>query len=533
MKKNINAFTLVELVIVITVIAILAGISILSLDGYQKIGRDAQRSTSATVIASALENYYNSHGDYPSCSAILGTTSPLTELDERVLVAPQADAGVKNSITCTDLTGAAGEKDSYAFIGDSSTACVNGLACLQWTLKYREEQTNTITSISSKRQVNLAASGAPVLNAAAAGFSRVDLSWSTVADAGGYSVQYATNSSFSVGLVTQSSSTTALSITGLTSGTTYYFRVQGVNGLSKGNWSNIKSIPVNFTTLNWKENTGSGLRSFYGATLSDDGTKMAAVNYNGYIYTSTDSGVTWTERTSSGVRYWNYITSSADGTKLAATDGNIYTSSDSGATWVQRTTAGTYNQSVEMSSDGTKIIASGGTVIISTNSGASWTDRSPNASGGWGDVASSPNGAILSAKQGNSIHISTNSGATWVARLAFSSSFAISADGTKLVTGAYPGYIYTSTNSGVTWTERTAAGSRDWRRFSSSSDGSKLVALDNSPGLIYTSIDSGATWVSHSVGGARYRQGIDSTPDGSKIIIGPSYGPVNTGVYSF
>ena len=34
----------------------------------------------------------------------------------------------------------------------------------------------------------------------------------------------------------------------------------------------------------------------------------------GYIYTSTDSGVTWTQQTNSGARNWNVIASSSDGT---------------------------------------------------------------------------------------------------------------------------------------------------------------------------------------------------------------------------
>ncbi len=39
-------------------------------------------------------------------------------------------------------------------------------------------------------------------------------------------------------------------------------------------------------------------------TSSADSTKLAAVVAWGYIYTSTDSGVTWTEQTSSGQRNW-------------------------------------------------------------------------------------------------------------------------------------------------------------------------------------------------------------------------------------
>jgi len=67
----------------------------------------------------------------------------------------------------------------------------------------------------------------------------------------------------------------------------------------------------------------------------------AVGGYNGqtgYIYTSTDGGVTWTERTTSGQRNWTSITSSADGLKLTAVGREcyIYTSTDGGVTWIER-----------------------------------------------------------------------------------------------------------------------------------------------------------------------------------------------------
>ena len=53
---------------------------------------------------------------------------------------------------------------------------------------------------------------------------------------------------------------------------------------------------------------------------------------------------------------------------------------------------------------------------------------------------------------------------------------ASSADGTKLITADYGGYLYTSTDSGATWVERTDAGVFNWRSVASSDDGTKLVA---------------------------------------------------------
>ena len=101
----------------------------------------------------------------------------------------------------------------------------------------------------------------------------------------------------------------------------------------------IAIAPTN-ASLTWTEETSvGGEKAWHDITSSSDGTKLAAVIYNGNIWTSTDSGATWTEITSvGGAKNWYGITSSSDGTKLAAVanGGNIWTSTDSGANWVSR-----------------------------------------------------------------------------------------------------------------------------------------------------------------------------------------------------
>jgi prepilin-type N-terminal cleavage/methylation domain-containing protein len=64
-KKQQLGFTLVELLIVVTVIAILATITIVAYNGIQQRGRDTVRLSDVAAIKKALELYKTSIGNYP------------------------------------------------------------------------------------------------------------------------------------------------------------------------------------------------------------------------------------------------------------------------------------------------------------------------------------------------------------------------------------------------------------------------------------------------------------------------------------
>jgi peptidoglycan hydrolase-like protein with peptidoglycan-binding domain len=241
----------------------------------------------------------------------------------------------------------------------------------------------------------------------------------------------------------------------------------------------------------------------------------------------THAASVWVERTSSGERSWNFITSSSDGTKLAASvdGGYIYTSSDSGISWNQITSAGSRNwKSITSSSDGTKLAAavSFGYIYTSTNSGVSWTEQTSTGQRFWNSITSSSDGTKLAAVNSNSgyIYTSSDSGDTWTERISSGqrlwNSITSSSDGTKLAATVSSGYIYTSSDSGASWTEQTSAGSRNWKSITSSSDGTKLAA-SVSPGYIYISSDSGATWTEQTSAGSRHWFSITSSSDGTKL----------------
>ena len=137
--------------------------------------------------------------------------------------------------------------------------------------------------------------------------------------------------------------------------------------------------------------------------MSADGTKLAAVEFFGNIWTSIDSGGTWTPYKQAGVdtlRGWSNITMSADGTKLAAVAffNTIWTSTNSGGTWTpskQDDVVGKPWRDITMSADGTKLAAveddENGTIWTSIDSGGTWTPSEQD------DVVGKPWRAIASS----------------------------------------------------------------------------------------------------------------------------------------
>ena len=263
-------------------------------------------------------------------------------------------------------------------------------------------------------------------------------------------------------------------------------------------------------------------QSWRGVTSSADGVKMAAVANNGYLHTSTDSGLTWTSLTALGQKIWYDVASSNDGSKLVAVaDGKrIFTSIDSGANWTEQFGSNSNVQwrTVASSADGAKLIAAANQdrIYTSTDSGVTWTVRFN--SGNWHGVASSADGTkLVAVENSGNIFTSTDSGASWTARMTDQSrnwfSVASSADGTKLVASVYGGQLYTSIDSGITWTARDS--SRNWRLVASSADGSQLIAAERD-GLIYVSSDSGVNWT--TLDSTRDWYGVAISADGAKLL---------------
>jgi len=258
------------------------------------------------------------------------------------------------------------------------------------------------------------------------------------------------------------------------------------------------------------------------------------------IYTSTNSGSSWVSN-NAPLLAWTCAASSADGTKLAAINinGGIYVSTNSGAIWTLATNLpnSPYGISIASSADGSKLMAaafatdgSSGAIYTSTNSGFSWVSNSVSTNTlHFLFLASSADASkVATADNYGYIYTSTNLGSTWLqttAPLGNWQGIASSADGNKLAAvdqglpfGAGP--IYTSTDAGLTWISNNVP-SQTWTSISSSADGSILVAVANNFNSngnlpIYISTNSGASWTLDAV--SNDWGVVTSSADGTRLV---------------
>lgn len=74
--KNTHGFTLVELLIVIVILGIIATVTMNVSNKIQIEGRDRGRKIDVIVIMNALEDYHDTHGEYPLASSVNSTNNP-------------------------------------------------------------------------------------------------------------------------------------------------------------------------------------------------------------------------------------------------------------------------------------------------------------------------------------------------------------------------------------------------------------------------------------------------------------------------
>jgi type II secretion system protein G len=149
--KRQQGFTIVELLIVIVVIGILAGLVIVTYNGIQQKARNTERTTDISALQSHLEAYFaQNNGTYPTLDNL--NTQPATGnwwiqdnmkgLSKEALRDPKS---ASYSLASTPTT----NQYAYQPTDDSGNACDNSTTnCTKYTLTAKQEGGSDIVKTS-------------------------------------------------------------------------------------------------------------------------------------------------------------------------------------------------------------------------------------------------------------------------------------------------------------------------------------------------------------------------------------------------
>jgi len=171
MKRH--GFTIVELIIVITIMSILLVLGVANMRGAQANGYDSERKTDIETIATHLETYYQSGADgfgtngttevgsYPSTDLISNEATLLRDLDTKSITAPDTTstpvstfkAATNNTQTTAGVTPQP-TKNEYIYqpIKSDGTLCTGTSECRKFNLYYRLDMDSTVYMVTSKNQ---------------------------------------------------------------------------------------------------------------------------------------------------------------------------------------------------------------------------------------------------------------------------------------------------------------------------------------------------------------------------------------------
>lgn len=121
MKKS---FTLIEMLVVISIIGLLAAVAAISYSTLNKNARDARRKADVEQIRSALEMYRSTNGAYPSVAPVDCSNSSVQSVITPYLAKPPADPQLTHNYYCNLSTGSTYTVSSY--LENSAGGCGTG-----------------------------------------------------------------------------------------------------------------------------------------------------------------------------------------------------------------------------------------------------------------------------------------------------------------------------------------------------------------------------------------------------------------------
>ena len=321
------------------------------------------------------------------------------------------------------------------------------------------------------------------------------------------------------------------------------FIQEGTSNLSYvsygGDPTMLLSYEVQPADYSWVKQLDAGSGTWAEVAIDDTGQFLAAAEYNGYVWTSSDYGVDWTERTILPYGSWNSIASSANGSRIMATrynTGSVYISDDYGSTWSVSNTGGTKLYDIDSSADGSFLVTvdRDGYLYTSDTYGVNWTEHVSLGTRSWVAAEISANGQhIIGFGSLSLTAISHDYGVTWDNVTGLPNPYwknaAMSDDGSVIMVGedhSVSGRVYLSQDYGNTWVLQSAAGSPLPTKIpygsmsvAVSGDGNILAVAKYNIGNVYTSDNLGATWTQQPSDSGDWRWiRVALNNDGSRIV---------------
>lgn len=157
--KNKSGFTVIELIVTISVIAVLIAISIFSFTKQQVEARDQTRYSRATILAEAIEKYYEANGEYPSIPSLVSesgntgsTIATKLKVEPGTIVFPGVSSSTTNSLTSGAPTTTKAKYAASSIDATENTACQTSTTggCDAFTITYKKEADNSDVIINSR-----------------------------------------------------------------------------------------------------------------------------------------------------------------------------------------------------------------------------------------------------------------------------------------------------------------------------------------------------------------------------------------------